>query len=347
MLTKEEYYMIRTLKTQGYSQREISKVTGLNRKTLSKYLKSSSYPERSKYPKRPSKLDSYKEYLIKRVRNAQPHKIPATVLIREIRELGYEGGITILKDFLQSLKPTVAPEELVRFETLPGQQMQVDFATVKNGKEKLHIFVAELGYSRRSYVEFISNERVGTFIECHINAFNYFGGVPREILYDNTKSVVVERNYYGKGRHKFQDIFLDMCSHYGIKPRLCKPYRAKTKGKVERFIHYLKYSFYYPENTKLRLNGLNMDMETANIRVMQWLLQVADKRIHGTTKQRPIDKFEEEQKHLQILPLPYTGIYPAKAHKIKKEAVSSFIIPEIKIQTSSLEAYDRLIGADV
>lgn len=337
--------MIHTLQRQGYSHREIERMTGISRKTICKYLNLDKFPERKEYSPRASKLDPYKEYLLKRISHALPYRIPATVLIREIGEMGYMGSLTILKDFLRSARPVPVEEELVRFETAPGKQMQIDFATVKNGSGKLHVFIAQLANCRRSYTEFIRNERVDTFVSCHINAFNYFGGVPAEILYDNTKAVVIQRDHYGTGRHKFQDMFLDMCRHYGTVPRLCRPYRAKTKGKVERFINYMKHSFYYPEYTKLKLNGLIMDMETANIKAAHWNTEIADKRIHATTGRRPIDMFEEEKKHLLPLPSPYTGIYPARAYEPAEEASAGFVIPDINVQTSSLDMYDALIPA--
>jgi len=347
MLNKEVYFMIHTLLKQGYSQREIEKMSGISRKTISKYLNLPDFPEKKEYQARPSKLDPFKEYLVKRVTLALPYRIPATVLIREIKEMGYDGRLSILKDFLVTVRPRPVEEELVRFETAPGKQMQVDFATVNNGKGKLHIFLAELANCRRTYTEFIPNEQVDTFVTCHINAFNHFGGVPREILYDNAKAVVIQRDFYGAGRHRFQDMFLDMCRHYGTVPRLCRPYRAKTKGKVERFINYMKHSFYYPEYTKLKMNGLTMDMYTANIRVAHWNAEIADKRIHATTGRRPIDMFEEEKEHLLPLPAPYTGIYPAKAREQTETASSAFVIPDINVQTSSLDMYDTLIPTGV
>ncbi|ADD67543.1 Integrase catalytic region [Denitrovibrio acetiphilus DSM 12809] len=343
MLNKEVYFMIHTLQRQGYSQREIERMTGISRKTISKYLNLSDFPEKKAYPVRFSKLDPFKDYLNKRITSALPYKIPATVLIREIKEMGYDGGITILKDYIQKVRPKPVEEELVRFETAPGHQMQIDFATVKSGNKKLHVFVAELAYCRRSYTEFITDEKVDTFVNCHIKAFNYFGGVPKEILYDNAKAVVIQRDFYGTGSHKFQDMFFDMCRHYGTIPRLCKPYRAKTKGKVERFINYMKHSFYYPEYTKLRMNGLIMDMDTANIRVTHWNEEIADQRIHGTTGKKPIDMFQEEKEHLMPLAAPYTGTYPARATTIAEEPEISLEVPEIDVQSSSLDMYDSLI----
>jgi transposase len=168
------------------------------------------------------------------------------VLYREIRERGYDGGETRVKQFVRGLVPAALPEPVVRFETAPGHQMQADWATVGRGGDKLKVFIATLGWSRAAYVEFCDDEKVETLIQAHDNALLAFGGVPIEVLYDNMRTVVIERNTYGRGAHRFHAGFLDYARHAGFLPRLCQPYRAQTKGKVERFIGYLKRSFWVP-----------------------------------------------------------------------------------------------------
>ena len=120
------------------------------------------------------------------------------------------------------------------------RSMQADWATVGRGADRLSVFIATLGWSRVAYVEFCDDERVETLIRCHENAFAAFGGVTREVLFDNMKTVVLERNTYGRGVHCFHAGFLDYAKHAGFMPRLCQPYRARTKGKVERLVGYLK-----------------------------------------------------------------------------------------------------------
>jgi transposase len=168
------------------------------------------------------------------------------VLLRELRERGYTGGYTMLKALVASLKPKETAAPIVRFETEPGEQMQVDWAVIRRGGNRLSVFVAALGWSRASYVEFVSDERVETLIEAHKNAFLAFGGMPREVLYDNIRTVVLQRHGYGRGQHRFHPGFLDFARHCGLRTRLCAPYRAQTKGKVERFIRYLRESFWVP-----------------------------------------------------------------------------------------------------
>jgi transposase len=182
------------------------------------------------------KLDPYKRYIDERVKAAAPDWIPATVLLREMRALGYAGVYSILKDHLATLRPVAKPEPLIRFETEPGRQMQADFATIRRGRDRLAVFIATLGWRRAVYVEFVTDERLETLLGCHERAFYFFGGVPREVLYDNMRTVVTDRDHYGPGLHRYNRTFLDFAHHHGFLPRLCRPYRAKTKGKVERFI---------------------------------------------------------------------------------------------------------------
>ena len=146
---------------------------------------------------------------------ALPDRIPATVLCREIKERGYQGGETRVKLFVRGLTPLPAAAPAVRFETTPGHQMQADWATVGRGADKLSLFIATLGWSRQAYVEFCDDERVETLIGCHETAFLTFGGVPVEVLYDNMKTVVIERNTYGLGVHRFHAGFLDYARHAG------------------------------------------------------------------------------------------------------------------------------------
>ena len=157
------------------------------------------------------------------------------------------------------------------------------------------LFVATLGYSRASYVEFVTNEKLVTLIECHKRAFDYFGGVPEEVLYDNMKTVILDRDTYGPGIHRFNKGMLDFAKHYGFCLKVCRPYRAKTKGKVERFNRYLRESFYNPLATKLKTAELVLDVDTANSEVLKWLRDIANMRVHGTTGEIPAErlKFEE------------------------------------------------------
>jgi transposase len=308
MLKAEEQMELTILKKHGESIRGLSRSTGRSRNTVRRYLRSGADAGRRKpAPKRAEKLDPFKSYLIARMKAAAPDRIPAAVLFREIKEHGYLGGDTRVKEFVRSLTPASPPEPVVRFETEPGRQMQADWASVGRGTGKLSIFIATLGWSRASYVEFCDEERVETLIGCHENAFLAFAGVPREVLYDNMKTVVIERNTYGLGAHRFHSGFLDYARHTGFLPRLCQPYRAQTKGKVERFIGYLKRSFWVPFAASMRQAGLEPDKHAANAAVCRWLREVANARIHGTVNEIPAERLVAEREKLQALAAPYRG----------------------------------------
>lgn len=306
MLVAEEAVEIRVLSKQGKSIRDIARLLKVSRNTVRRYIRGEGLP-RYERKARPSKLDYYKQYIAERVRAAAPEWIPATVLQRELRALGYTGGLSILKEHLATLKPVARPEPLIRFETEPGRQMQADFATIGRGKDRLAVFIATLGWSRAAFVEFVTDERMETLLGCHERAFSYFGGVPREVLYDNMRTVVTERDRYGPGLHRYNRTFLDFAHHHGFVPRLCQPYRPRTKGKVERFIRYLRASFYVPLASQLSPEGLTVDRDTANARVGTWLREIANARVHATTGEIPAVRLEQERERLQPIPAPWPG----------------------------------------
>lgn len=303
MITFESRMEIKILHKRGMSCRAIARELGLSRNTVRRHLMAKSEPPR--YTSRPaagSVLDEFRTYIQQRVREAHPYKIPATVIGREIRELGYKGGMTILRQYVRSLAAPEMPEPVVRFETEPGKQMQVDWGTMRNGKSPLHVFVAVLGFSRMLYIEFTSNMAYDTLEKCHRNAFHFFGGVPQEILYDNMKTVVLERDAYQPGGHRFNPSLWQFGKEMGFFPRLCRPYRAQTKGKVERMVQYTRNSFYIPLMTRLKPMDIVVDVETANRHGLRWLYDVANQRVHETIKTRPCDRWTEEQQAMLALP---------------------------------------------
>jgi transposase len=312
MLVAEEAVEIRVLRRQGKSIREIARMLEVSRNTVRRYLRVEGLPRYAREA-RPSKLDPYKDYIEQRVKAAAPDWIPATVLLRELRGLGYSGGYSILKDQLATLRPETKPEPLIRFETDPGRQMQADFATIRRGRDRLSVFIATLGWSRATYVEFVTDERLETLLGCHERAFYFFGGVSREVLYDNMRTVVTERDRYGPGLHRYNRTFLDFAHHHGFVPRLCQPYRPRTKGKVERFIRYLRASFYVPLASQLSPEGLKVDRETANARVGTWLREIANARVHATTGEVPLVRLEQERERLQPMPASWPGTFQTAA----------------------------------
>lgn len=331
------------------SLRKIAEEVGCAVNTVRSHLEADTRPRYQRNKLRVTKLSPFADYLRERQTAAHPAWIPATVLQREIAAQGYAGGLSQLRAFLRSLKPALPIDPVVRFETAPGEQMQVDWVEFRKGTNPLYAFCATLGFSRASFVEFVTDMKVETLIACHDHAFESFGGVTRRVLYDNMKTVVLERDASGQGAHRFHSGFLDYARHCGFVIKLCRPYRAKTKGKVERFNGYLRHSFYVPLVATLKQAGLILDAVTANAQVRRWLKDIANERIHGTTQKRPAERLKEEP--LQSLPGPWRGDIPAA--RPQREVVAPpaqrplVIIERIAQHTPAqhpLAVYERLLN---
>jgi transposase len=297
---KEVYVEIELLKKHGFSLRQIAAEVGCAVNTVRRHLALEAVPKYVRKVKRQTKLGQFEEYLRERQKSAQPDSIPATVLYRD-RARGYLGGISQLRAFMRTLRPAPPVDPVVRFETAMGEKLQVDWVEFRKGSAPLHAFCATLG----SYVEFISDMKVETLIACHERAFAAFGGVTRPVLYDNMKTVVLECDAYGDGEHRYHAGFLDYAKHSGFVIKLCQPYRAKTKGKAERFNGYLRRSFHVPPASRLAQSGQKLDVVTANVEVAHWLCEVANVRLHGTTKEPPAQALRREVEHLHALPAPW------------------------------------------
>jgi transposase len=314
MLTQEQAVEIQVLNKQGRSIRQIARETGLSRNTVRRYLRERPSVRYGPRELRACKLDPYKAFVQERLGQARPEWIPATVLLREIQAAGYEGGISQLKAYLAPFK-VIPADPLVRFETEPGQQMQADFTVIRRRRDRLSAFVATLGYSRTSFVRFTEQEDFPVWRECLAAAFEYFGGVPQEVLFDNAKPVIIERDAYGLGQHRWHSGMLEFARDWGFKLRVCRPYRARTKGKVERFNGYLKGSFLVPLSATLKAGGLKLDRQTANREVLRWLAEVANVRVHATTGERPSVRLPMDQGRLSALPaIARQGISVAVGH---------------------------------
>jgi len=334
---------------EGLSKSEIARKLGIHRNTVIKYSKlpEGHIPVIKREPAETT-VDPYLPNIVRMLEGAKKidTEIPATSIYESIQKLGYRGSLRWMQDVMlrHDLRKKVQDEEpLIRFETNPGHQMQVDW--VEFPKDGLSAFAATMGYSRASYVEYVTDEKVETLIECHMNAFSYFGGVPKEGLYDNMRTVITKRNAYGYGKHKFNSQFQDFAQkHCGMSLKVCKPYRAQTKGKVERFNHYLRYSFHNAFKVRLSMMGYKMTKENANAEVMDWLDFRANARIHQTTLQKPFDLLAKEQLQLLPLPKPYNGIHPVKAtaKSVTKDSSTSNRI-SIHIPNRDLQSYDDLI----
>ncbi len=318
---------IRVLARQGVGIREIARQLGCSRNTVRRYLQEDEVQRYGPRAPRPTKLDAFKPYVLSRIEAARPKWIPAVVLLREIRERGYEGGLTQLKVFLHPLKSTAAADPVVRFETAPGEQMQADFTVVRRGRDPLLAFVATLGYSRASFVRFTAGEDSATLVACLREAFAFFGGVPQHVLFDNPRTVVLDRDAYGAGHHRWNPTLLVLADECGFRPRLCRPYRARTKGKVERFNGYLKGSFLVPLAATLKAAGLHLDVGAATAYIGRWLVDVANARTHATTGERPDRRLALERTALMPLPKQATPALEAKPMLRRPTPIESFQHP--------------------
>jgi transposase len=221
-------------------------------------------------------------------------------LLREVRELGYRGGKTALTDFLRQVRPRAPVAFEVRFETPPGGQAQVDFAEFKaeftdepGAEHKVWMFAMVLGHSRYLWGQFVMHQDLGTVLRCHMEAFEHFAGVPREILYDRMKTAVLgeaadERSIV------YNDKLLKCGAHYGFVPRACQPYRAKTKGKIERPYRYIRADFFMARRFA--------NLADMNRQLRHWLDTVANVRVYGTTDRVVAEHFAQERPRLQRLP---------------------------------------------
>jgi transposase len=351
VLRKGDIKMIKKLLEKGFSKSAVARKLGISRETVRRYANAPDdyVPKIDRKPVINS-VDPYLPYIATILETARDEgvEIPTTVIYDEIVKLGYDDSLRWLQTIMRRYelrKRTKEDEPLIRFETKAGAQMQMDW--VEFPKDNLSAFVATMGYSRASYVEYVDNEKVETLLACHMNAFEYFGGVPMECLYDNMKTVIIKRNGYGRGKHKFNPLFEDFAKHCGFNIKVCKPYRAKTKGKVERFNHYLRYNFHNGLKVKLSIKNYNINIDNANAEVLKWLDDTANQRIHKTTLQIPSELLVQEQPHLLPVPKPYGGIHPKVITKSVSKKGSYFKktidMDSIYIPSRDIQSYDDLI----
>ena len=228
------------LKGAGRSIREIARELDVSRNTVRRYLKSPEAMRPKARPPRGSKLDPHLEYIDLRMAEGLEN---CRVLDREIRALGYQGSYSTVVQYVRPRRRCRQPEATMRFETAPGEQAQVDWGSLSyigadGKKRRVWVFVMTLGWSRACYVELVRKADTAAFIQCHVNAFEYLGGVPRRCLYDNAKVITLGRDE--EKRPIWNQRMLDFARRVGFEARLCQPYRAQTKGKVENGVKYVR-----------------------------------------------------------------------------------------------------------
>ncbi|NNE65161.1 MAG: IS21 family transposase [Pyrinomonadaceae bacterium] len=302
---------IKSMKREGHSIREISRRTGRSRNTVRKVLRNKA-PDQTKRRRKGSILDEYKVYLKRRYHETG---LSGVRLLEEIAGLGYEGSVDTVRRYLAAIdrEESVSAKATVRFETPPGKQAQVDWAEIgkmpdEAGKmKKVYAFVMVLGFSRMTFVEFTYSMKLPVLIACQQKAFEYFGGYTREILYDNMAQV---RHPSGKLNPKM----LDFLSFYGITLKTHRPRRPRTKGKVERNVHYLKDNFIKGREFR--------DFADLQARGRSWLDNTANRRVHATTGKIPFEMLKEEG----LLPLEAVGEYKRVESVQRKVTSEGYIL---------------------
>jgi len=291
-ISTKEWIMLQTLLDEGVPKTRIADKLQINRKTVDRHAEDHE-PPTHKRSTRSSALDPYKEHIQQRLAK---YELTAMKLFTEIQAQGYHGSYPVVQRYVKSIRPAQPKPVYVRFETAPGQQAQVDWSSFGRinylGQSRpLSCFALVLGYSRLLYAEFAVSEDLPTLVQCHLNAFRYVGGVPREILYDQMKTVVLS---WSPSQIEWNPQFADFAKTFGFELRVCRPYRAQTKGKIERPFGYIAESFF------AGLDIEHLTLEELNTLLRHWLDHIANIRVHRTTHCVPFERLKEE--HLLALP---------------------------------------------
>jgi transposase len=294
MMSKEVTLDIISLKKRGFSDRRIARQLGKDRRTVKKYATD---PGKALQPRKTGKRKSKLDPFIANIKAwiEQDPLYNSVWVYDHLRPLGYTGGYEIVKKFVSKLKAKRTQVAYLRFETEPGMQAQVDWAefawSLPDGKSQVfYLFAMILGFSRKLYCELVEKCDLTTFLDCHIRAFEYFGGVLGEILYDRMKNVFIRKL---AGKTEFNRSLTSLALHYGFKPIVAPAYAPWVKGKIERPIDFVREGFW---------RGYGMtSLERANHDLLAWL-EMKSLRIHGTTHERVCDRFEREKPALGAIP---------------------------------------------
>lgn len=290
MQTPEDVQAMLKLASLGWGAKRIAAELGCSRNTVRRYLRQGSW-QPYQAPGRPGKLRGLEQWL---AQCFEQHRGNADVVRQELQR---EHGIVVC---LRTVERAVAPLRrgmlaqgvaTVRYETPPGLQLQIDFgsARVNVGEDlvKAHLFVATLGYSRRTFVTLFLHERQSAWLQGLEAAFQHFGGTPREVLVDNARALVDEHDALTR-EVRFNERFHAFCRYWGVVPRACAPYRARTKGKDERGVGYVKHN---------AIAGHRFDsLQGLHAHLARWMREVADVRVHGTTGEVPLQRFERHER---------------------------------------------------
>lgn len=341
MIGWEQRVLLRHYLEQGLTKTELADRFGMSRQTIHRWIRDGDLDrdlddEAVRYGPRPgvpTKLDSYKGIILERL--AEYPDLTAVRLLAEIQAAGYTGGYTQVKQYVRQVRPRPPKEPVVRFETAPGHQGQVDFADFRLPWGKRYALLVVLGYSRQLWLRFFPRKTMACVFEGLESAFASFGGVPSELLFDQMKAVITKDERDAGGRVTENAEFLRFAHHWDFRVRACRPYRAQTKGKIERPVSYVRSSFFYG-----RTFTSDADL---NAQAQHWLDTVANVRIHATLKERPVVRLERELPDLKPLAMrPYRSyVLEPDVKKVKR---TSTRVPLIDVQRRPLESYAELAG---
>lgn len=344
MIGWESRVLLRHYLDEGLSKTEIAERLRISRKTVGRWIRSGELDRDLDEPVRykartpvPRKLDPYKPIIEARL-EAYP-KLSAVRLLEEIRATGYEGGYTQLKEFVAEVRPKPPEDPLVRFETAPGRQAQVDFADFTFDWGKRYGLIVVLGYSRLLWLRFFRRKDMRALLDGLEEAFTWFGGVTQEVLFDQMKSVITRDGRMNGEKLVTNAEFIRFAAHWGFKVRACRPYRAKTKGKVERPISYVRGNFIYGREF---LGDGDLDAQCRH-----WLDRTANVRLHRTIREQPLVRFERDE-HALLQPLPAR---PYRSVVLDRRPPSSgdtqiyaAQVPALTVERRPLSAYANLVG---
>ena len=290
MQTPEEVTAMLRLAQAGVGVKRIAVELGCSKNTVKRYLRAGGWIAYRK-PERRSRLAGLQDWLAERFRQ---HRGNADVVRQDLlREHAIAVSLRTMERAVQPLRQTLRAEMVatIRFETAPGEQLQIDFGTVTvpigGEPTKVRLFVATLGYSRRPYVALFEHERQSAWLAGIEGAFRHFGGLPRELLLDNARALI-ERHDAKTREVQFNARFHAFCRYWSVVPRACAPYRARTKGKDERGVGYVK---------RNAIAGHRFEtLEALRAHLAWWMREVADVRVHGTTGESPLERFQREER---------------------------------------------------
>jgi len=343
MYSREKRVLLREYMEQGWSKSSLAEKLGVSRRTIYHWVATGQLDrdlddEKVVYRTRSAvkrKIDRYKGIIHSRL--TEYPELSAVRLLEEIRSAGYQGGYSQLAEYVHQVRPAPEPEPVVRFETPAGHQAQVDFAHFKLPWGVRWALVVVLSYSRMLWLRFFHRQDMNALMSGLEQAFRFFGGVPAEALFDQMRSVVTQDNRESGGRLIENLEFLRFANHWGFRPRVCRPYRAKTKGKVERPIRYVRENFFYGREF---ISDADLDAQLS-----RWIDEVANVRVHRTTNQRPVDRFEHEER-MVLQPLaarPYrrVGASGQQSAEVKPKTAG---VALIEVERRPLTVYSELMG---